>query len=106
MARHRRLPHGLPGSLPGTQDRRPAGGLHRQDPAGLQDGRPQASHHARYRCDLERPGHGGPCYLLRGRSEEVMIAMSTAPNRMCIVRALALGVACAALAATTAALAK
>ena len=35
-----------------------------------------------------------------------MIAMSTAPKRMCIVRALALAVACAAFAATTAALAK
>jgi cytochrome c553 len=35
-----------------------------------------------------------------------MIAMSTAPKRMCIVRALALAVACAAFSATTAALAK
>ena len=35
-----------------------------------------------------------------------MIAMSTAPKRMCILRALALAVACAAFAATTAALAK
>jgi len=35
-----------------------------------------------------------------------MIAMSTAPKGMCIVRALALAVACAAFAATTAALAK
>ena len=35
-----------------------------------------------------------------------MIAMSTAPKRMCIVRGLALAVACAALAGTTAAWAK
>jgi cytochrome c553 len=34
-----------------------------------------------------------------------MIAMSTAPKRMCIVRALALAVACAALAGTTTTLA-
>jgi cytochrome c553 len=35
-----------------------------------------------------------------------MIAMNTAPERMCIVRALALAVACTALAATTTAFAK
>ena len=35
-----------------------------------------------------------------------MIAMSTAPKRMCIVRLLALAVACAALTGTTTALAK
>jgi cytochrome c553 len=35
-----------------------------------------------------------------------MIAMSTAPKRMCILRLLALAVACTAFAATTAALAK
>src|SRR5713101_4797018 len=106
MSRNRRLSHGLPECLPGPEDWRTGGGLHRQDLERLQERRPQAPHDARNRRHLERTGHGRSCRLLRRRCTKVRSGMSTAPKRPPPVHAFLLAVAlCAALACTTTTLA-